>query len=198
MLFVSAVECWRPRTANALRDYWRGSWRLTKQMTYERGGISGTFNGRATFAPLDQGNSSTWLAYADSGVATLGDDTLEARNSLLYECSSADEIRCFFDDAGPSAGAYTPLQLNPVTGRRQPHTSTQACVLTCVSSALPRSRGRSRPCGAPVPRDHRPQPGAAAILRASVRAGRLPRPFASGAGRRFLLRLARQRPAQTG
>ena len=97
MLFVSAVECWRPRTANALRDYWRGSWRLTKQMTYERGGISGTFNGRATFAPLDQGNSSTWLAYADSGVATLGDDTLEARNSLLYECSSAESLGCYID-----------------------------------------------------------------------------------------------------
>lgn len=47
MLSLLATAAWEPRTAAGLRSYWRGKWQLAKQMSYDRGGISGTFKGRA-------------------------------------------------------------------------------------------------------------------------------------------------------
>ena len=43
--------------------------------------------------------STTWLAYAESGVALLGSDPFEARRSLLYQHGCAGPVRCYFDDS---------------------------------------------------------------------------------------------------
>ena len=45
MLLFLATVAWVPRTAAGLRSYWRGNWQLAKEMSYERGGLSGTFTG---------------------------------------------------------------------------------------------------------------------------------------------------------
>ena len=45
MLSLLASVAWVPRTAAGLRSYWRGNWKLAKEMSYERGGLSGTFTG---------------------------------------------------------------------------------------------------------------------------------------------------------
>ena len=118
MLSLLASMAWEPRTAASLRSYWRGKWQLAKEMSYERGGLSGTFtgcaackhsrcmvrsahaahttcSGRAEFSPIDDG----WLAYAESGVALLGSDSFEARRSLLYQHGSSGPVRCYFDDS---------------------------------------------------------------------------------------------------
>lgn len=94
----------RPATARALRDYFVGSsgrWLLSKELSYVRGGVSGTFSGGACFGRLDE----QWLAYSEQGRATLGEEgttpqIFEASRRLLYDCSQpAGRVDCYFDEA---------------------------------------------------------------------------------------------------
>ena len=51
MLSLLASVAWVPRTAAGLRNYWRGNWKLAKEISYERGGLSGTFTGARLVQP---------------------------------------------------------------------------------------------------------------------------------------------------
>ena len=51
MLSLLASVAWVPRTAAGLRNYWRGNWKLAKEISYERGGLSGTFTGARLAQP---------------------------------------------------------------------------------------------------------------------------------------------------
>ena len=105
LMLAAHTPAWqRPCTAGALCDYFAGSggrWRLSKEMSYERGGISGTFNGGAHFSRLGE----EWLAYSELGKATLGEEgskpqIFEASRRLLYDCSQpAGRVECYFDEA---------------------------------------------------------------------------------------------------
>ena len=51
------------RSPAALADFVRGEWQLSKTMTYVCGGITSTFTGTATFAPLELTELPGVLAY---------------------------------------------------------------------------------------------------------------------------------------
>ena len=95
LLLLTSMVWEQPRTAAGLRNYWRGKWHVAKQMSYERGGVSGTFTGRAEFSSIDD----SWLSYVESGVALLGSDSYEASRSLLYQCGYTGPVQCYFDDS---------------------------------------------------------------------------------------------------
>ena len=87
---------WRPPSSSAaLQRYFVGTWLLAKEFSYERGGVSGTFSGRASFSPLE---GDEWLAYEENGLATLGVDTFDASRRLLYDCTPGSPVACYFDE----------------------------------------------------------------------------------------------------
>lgn len=56
MLSLLASVVWVPRTAAGLCNYWCGNWKLAKEMSYERGGLSGTFTGARSNAVYEKCN----------------------------------------------------------------------------------------------------------------------------------------------
>ena len=102
LLAAQSPAAWqRPCSAGTLCDYFAGRWSLRKEMSYVRGGISGTFSGDACFHRM----GDEWLAYAEQGKATLGEEgskpqIFEASRRLLYDCSQpAGRVECYFDEA---------------------------------------------------------------------------------------------------
>ena len=77
-----------PATAEELRSYLLGDWTLKKAMAYKLGGVSGRFEGVATFRNLHLPSPHEVVAFSESGTFTgLGDDPqqLDTRNALLYD-----------------------------------------------------------------------------------------------------------------
>ena len=69
MLSLMASVAWVPRTAAGLRNYWRGNWKLAKEISYERGGLSGTFTG-AHYTPVRSQHISVTLQHIGSHCST--------------------------------------------------------------------------------------------------------------------------------
>ncbi|KAL1524643.1 hypothetical protein AB1Y20_019530 [Prymnesium parvum] len=91
---------WPPRTAAALHSYLLGGWALEKAMDYRRGGVSGTFTGVTTFAPLEHRERAALLLYKEEGQAVLGAErsTFQASKSLLWDFGG-EQVEVFFDEA---------------------------------------------------------------------------------------------------
>ena len=92
----------RPTSPDLLATFLLGAWSLSKTFVYERGGKSGSFIGKASFAPI-QGLQGV-LAYEEEGTATLMPEAMQlnARHALLYDCrptESASTVRVLFDEA---------------------------------------------------------------------------------------------------
>ena len=100
LLLVSNVEASAftpPASIEAWRAFLVGQWTLRKAMNFRDGGLSGRFQGSATFLPFAQ----NVLGYNESGTFTPkeGGTERETRNSLLYDCSAPDveRIEVFYD-----------------------------------------------------------------------------------------------------
>ena len=97
---LSAATDWRrPRTSSQLLTYLLGTWSVSKNLQYTRGGKSGTFAGEATFARLN-GDASI-VSFVEEGTARLepSGDTYDARQRLLYTADgSTDGVRVYFDE----------------------------------------------------------------------------------------------------
>ena len=77
----------QPSTPEAFRQYLVGEWKLNKRLHFKSGGISGKFEGQATFRLLDPFTKSL-LAYNESGAFAPTSSSFEARetrNRLLYD-----------------------------------------------------------------------------------------------------------------
>ena len=95
----------RPASSEALRNFLLGTWRLRKAMTYNAGGISGRFDGDATFADVSTDNSLVTFTEsgrftASAGSYSAGMDPVDMRNQLLYDFREPNEVSVFFDEAG--------------------------------------------------------------------------------------------------
>ena len=89
-----------PRAPPALFTYLLGAWSVAKRLDYQRGGVSGSFAGEASFTARDAGV----LSFMENGVATLKGEEFSAQQALLYDCSDERIVRVFFDEAsGPRA-----------------------------------------------------------------------------------------------
>ena len=88
----------RPATADGLRTYMIGAWKLQKAMVYKSGGVSGRFTGSCVFEPL----SDAVLRYEEQGEFTRqgSDESVATRNALLYDFSSPNGKVSVFFDAG--------------------------------------------------------------------------------------------------
>ena len=95
-----SVKAMRPRTAEAMYDYLRGRWQLTKAMDYTPGGgASGSFVGKATFEPLRCADGGVRLTYLEEGMATLGgSQSIAATKRLLWDLTTAP-VKVHFDEA---------------------------------------------------------------------------------------------------
>ena len=84
---VALSSTWQPRTSTALLRYFEGSWSLEKTMTYNRGGVTGTFSGVTTFTPLEGAPRDALLLYKEDGQAVLGAEktTFQATKLLLWD-----------------------------------------------------------------------------------------------------------------
>lgn len=125
-----------PCSPKALSTFLLGAWSLTKRLSYERGGKSGTFAGEATFAPL--AGMDGVVAYVEDGTATLLPEQLQlsARHALLYDCRDGAGESCvqvFFDEASQRDSAVQIMD-----GGRFFHT------IDFASQPLPEFR---HPCG---------------------------------------------------
>ena len=134
---LGRTPAWQPPASPLLlAEYLLGTWVLSKQFDYKMGGKPGSFAGRATFERLPDPHSAV-LAYREEGVARLGDagEELAASRRLLYDCSSAQDVRVLFDEAvGPAR--LTPDGL--LEGSRFFHT---------IPLPLAASRPFEHPCG---------------------------------------------------
>ena len=70
MLSLLASVAWVPRTAAGLRNYWRGNWKLAKEISYERGGLSGTFTGARLLHAVRSHHISITLQHIGSHCST--------------------------------------------------------------------------------------------------------------------------------
>jgi len=106
-----------PRTPTQLLSYLLGTWSVSKQYSYVRGGKDGTFAGDADFVRLD----GSTVAFEESGVARLGpdDEEFSGRQRLLYTAAADDPccIRVLFDEANERDSAASIM-----TGARFFHT----------------------------------------------------------------------------
>jgi hypothetical protein len=88
----------QPTTSDAYRRYLIGDWDLRKKTIYVSGGLSGRFEGTATFRALD--GASNLVSYVESGTFTSNDEqfgVLETRNRLLYDFSDWAKIDVLYD-----------------------------------------------------------------------------------------------------
>ena len=81
--------------------YLLGSWNLQRTMTYETGGMTGTFEGTAMFQPFffDYFVPRDILTYEESGTFTPSEPSMPAlqiSNQMLYEFTPVG-IKVFFD-----------------------------------------------------------------------------------------------------
>ena len=190
LLAAQSPAAWqRPCSAGTLCDYFAGRWSLRKEMSYVRGGISGTFSGDACFHRM----GDEWLAYAEQGKATLGEEgskpqIFEASRRLLYDCSQpAGRVECYFDEATDRTPA----------GVREGAKFFHEIQLPMAADAVPPFE---HPCGPDLYRGKlifAVRAHHAAISCSSD--GSATCPFSRFAGRRLLpLRLGRDRPAEGG
>ena len=94
----SAEPTWPPRNAAMLGACLAGEWQLTKSMTYARGGVTSTFDGRATFEPMRHG-ARELLAYEEVGqLLVSGNPPLCCHKRLGWDCT-ADPVSVFFDES---------------------------------------------------------------------------------------------------
>ena len=98
----AASLSWRPpSTPVQLLSYLLGTWSVSKEMQYTRGGKTGTFAGQATFAWLDCDMPT--IAFEEKGMARLApeDQEYSARHRLLYMAPTDDPtlLQVCFDEA---------------------------------------------------------------------------------------------------
>lgn len=88
-----------PASVEGFRSFLVGQWTLRKVFTFKTGGLSGRFEGTATFMPF----APLLLSYNESGSFTPDKEDAESRdtrNSLIYGCSTTvEQIDVFFDQA---------------------------------------------------------------------------------------------------
>lgn len=102
-----------PKTTEDFRRYLVGDWEVRKAIRYKAGGISGQFEGQASFQVLDAASPSRWglVAYTESGTFTPKQSEtfgpMETRNRLLYDFSSATKADIFFDSLEDAARTDT-------------------------------------------------------------------------------------------
>ena len=84
-----------PTTSDAYRSYLLGDWTLRKRLLYTSGGLSGTFEGTASFRPLGR----QMLSYVESGTFTSDSGQLETRNRLVYDFSDWAKVDVLHDVA---------------------------------------------------------------------------------------------------
>ena len=106
MLLLSALTTnsfLQPKTPDDFKRYLVGDWKLRKRITYKEGGVSGMFDGEASFKVLDAKSPSYWglVAYSESGTFSPEQSAtfppMETRNRLLYDFSSAMRAEVYFD-----------------------------------------------------------------------------------------------------
>jgi hypothetical protein len=76
----------QPASVTDFRKYLVGDWELKKRFTYKGGGISGRFDGTASFADASTASSSL-LTYNESGTFAPSEPNFQSRetaNRLLY------------------------------------------------------------------------------------------------------------------
>ena len=98
-LLAATAAFLQPTTSDAYRKYLLGEWELKKAITFKAGGLSGRFEGRASFEALDEA-APNLLAYSESGIFTSeSGSTSETRNRLLYDFSEWSKVDVFYDVA---------------------------------------------------------------------------------------------------
>ena len=102
----AAASFSRPSTSGALKEYLLGSWRLRKATTYNRGGISGRFDGKSSFANFAHPTRSL-VCYSEEGTfqpivdQLPSSETLETRNQLVYDFTDlGGRVDVYYDDPG--------------------------------------------------------------------------------------------------
>eukprot|EP00322_Chrysochromulina_rotalis_P024777 CAMPEP_0115858400 /NCGR_PEP_ID=MMETSP0287-20121206/16077_1 /TAXON_ID=412157 /ORGANISM="Chrysochromulina rotalis, Strain UIO044" /LENGTH=171 /DNA_ID=CAMNT_0003312661 /DNA_START=74 /DNA_END=589 /DNA_ORIENTATION=- len=94
------AKAWQPRSPEAMFEFLRGRWQLTKAMDYTPGGgVGGDFVGVATFEPLQCTDGRSRLAYLEDGMATLGGGQSVAATKRLLWDFSAMPIQVSFDES---------------------------------------------------------------------------------------------------
>ena len=66
---AQSVAFVQPTSSDAYRKYFLGDWKLRKKLIYTSGGLSGTFDGNATFRPLDV-RAPRLISYVETGMYT--------------------------------------------------------------------------------------------------------------------------------
>ena len=97
----SSASLCPPACTGSLYNYLLGRWQLRKTLEYNRGGLSGSFDGVATFAPL-QHEERLLLAFEEHGrfVADAAPaQRLDATHRLLYDFSSPQRATVYFDES---------------------------------------------------------------------------------------------------
>lgn len=91
-----------------LRAFLSGRWDLTRRIRDRRGGVTGSFQGHATFSPAERG-----LEYLEQGEMKLGQMEGHAFRRYRYDFPESGRAEVFFED-----GRYFhDLRLGPAAWR---------------------------------------------------------------------------------
>jgi len=96
-LSIASGPGWAPRSAAAMRTFVRGDWQLAKSMSYQLGGVTSTFAGRATFDVLRHADREL-LTYYEEGSVTMDGVAFTAHKRYLWDCSG-EHVSVYFDEA---------------------------------------------------------------------------------------------------
>jgi hypothetical protein len=108
-MLSGTVATTRVALPTALFNFLLGEWRLSKTLEYERGGITGSFEGNAEFVPLaDTPDKRCLVAFRESGCFIAADErSFKTRNRLLYDFSDPTSVKVFFDECALPDGQRT-------------------------------------------------------------------------------------------
>ena len=102
-----------PTNSLQFQSYLTGQWSCKKVVRYTQGGLSGRFEGTASFTVLDAEAAPRLLAYSERGIFTPDEaasfSEVETRNALLYDFRDWQRCDVLFDAAQDRSSAQSIL-----------------------------------------------------------------------------------------
>ena len=112
---LAALAFTQPTSPESFRRYLVGEWTVRKAINYKSGGISGHFDGAASFRLVDAKAPSFWglVLYSENGLFSPKSNDFQARetrNRLLYDFSSSEKADVYSANAADESSSAAEIK----------------------------------------------------------------------------------------